>query len=489
MERLPNILIIMADQQRYDCIGSSGVYPVHTPHLDRLAAEGARFTHAFSHIPVCGPARQSFMNGRRAESFGALWNEGNGLPVGSLSPGEYAWPRELAARGYRSHYFGKWGVSAAHDPTVYGYGGYTGEKEYERFRKRHYPEVVYTNGYFGEPDPIPLEDARTHWLAAQANERIRSFQADGRPWHIRLNFTEPHLPCRPAGRFASMYDPAEVAPWSGFAETFANKPYIQQQQLYSWGVDGYRWDDWAPVVARYYGIVSQVDDAIGAVLRTLDELGVRDETLIVYTADHGDMCGSHRMMDKHYILYDDVVRVPFLVRWPSRVQAGTVSDAFVYNLLDLPPTLLDWIGGDIPDFFHGRSLRPLLERESDMAGRASDNNGGGNAAEAERDAARDGARPWRDAVVASYNGQQFGLYTQRMIRNREWKYVWNTTDIDELYDLRADPAELTNVIDDAAHAGVVAALRKQLYETLAADGDALVANGWMRRQLLDNRKL
>jgi arylsulfatase A-like enzyme len=209
-----------------------------------------------------------------------------------------------------------------------------------------------------------------------------------------------------------------------------------------------------------------MDEAVGIVLQALDRVGAADDTIVIFTADHGDMCGSHRMMDKHYILYDDVVHVPLMIRWPELVRQGTTCSRFVYNFLDLPPTLLDLLGLQAHDSgnLHGRSLVPLLSGKEESA-------------------------VWRDSVVASYNGQQFGLYTQRMIRTNEWKYVWNLTDTDELYDLLADPAELDNRIDDPVHAGLVAELRRRLYDTLRTDGDAIVANEWMRRQLLQGCKL
>ncbi|CAG7597722.1 Arylsulfatase [Paenibacillus solanacearum] len=465
MNKRPNLLIIMADQLRYDCVGYSRSYPVHTPNLDRLASEGMGFSHAFTHIPLCCPARQSFMNGRRAETFGGLWNFNIALPVPGLAPEQYAWPRDLAAQGYRSRYFGKWGVHPEHDPTRYGYERYTGEAEYKRFQTERYPQASYTQGFFGEPDPIPLEDARTHWLARQTADSISELTAAGAPWHIRLNFSEPHPPCRPAGRFAAMYDPAAVPQWHNFRDDFVHKPYIQRQQLLNWQVQDYTWDDWAPVVARYYGMISQVDDAVGSVLRHLEALGIADETIVVFTSDHGDMCGAHRMMDKHYILYDDVVRVPLIIKCPDVIPQGTVSDAFVYNLLDVPPTMLELLGLPVPGSLQGRSLLPLLQ--------------GGGAAPAD----------WREAVVASYNGQQFGLYTQRMIRNKDWKYIWNTTDVDELYDLAHDPGELNNRIADPVVADILQQLRTGLYRQLVQDGDGLAANHWMKDQLLLGNKL
>jgi arylsulfatase A-like enzyme len=464
MSDIPNILIIMVDQQRYDCIGCSGDYPVRTPHIDRLAAEGIRFTNAYTPIPLCGPSRQAFMTGRRPESFGSLWNYNNGLPIPALEPDSFSWARELKPLGYRSAYLGKWGVHPKHDPTAYGFDRYVSEDAYKKYRKDRYPTVQLSDSYFGETDPVPLEDASTHWLAGEASREIRSRTASGEPWHIRLNFAEPHLPCRPSGRFADAYAPEAIPPWRSSAETFENKPYIQKQQLYNWQVQDYTWDDWAPVVARYYGMISQVDDAIGSVLQTLDDIGIADDTFVVYTSDHGDLCGGHRMMDKHYVLYDDVVKVPLILRWPGRIDAGRTSSRFVSNMLDIPPTVLELLGQQIPDFFHGRSLLPLLQEGSPPA-------------------------EWRNEAVSTYNGQQFGLYTQRMIRTDRWKYVWNTTDVDELYDLHNDPDELTNRIYETAHAEVLRELRERLYTVLLAEGDGLVRNEWLRGQLLFGRKL
>ncbi|WP_158301817.1 sulfatase-like hydrolase/transferase [Paenibacillus mesophilus] len=465
-KRPPNVLLITADQLRFDCIGSSGKYPVRTPHLDLLASQSAVFSGAYSHIPVCGPARQSLLNGRRAETFGALWNYNGALPIASLEPDHYSWTQTLSENGYASAFLGKWGVNPSLDATAFGYDSYVGEAEYGRFTKSRYPDVRFSNGFFGETNPIPVEDSQTHWLAARAVEAIERLHEADSPWHVALHFPEPHLPCRPSGRFADMYDPAEVPEWDGFRETFAGKPYIQQQQLYNWGIEHFTWNDWAPVVARYYGVISQMDEAVGIVLQALDRIGAADDTIVIFTADHGDMCGSHRMMDKHFILYDDVVHVPLMIRWPELVRQGATISRFVYNFLDLPPTLLDLLGlqAHDPGNLHGRSLVPLLSGMAESA-------------------------EWRDSVVASYNGQQFGLYTQRMIRTNEWKYVWNLTDTDELYDLQADPAELTNRIGDPDHAGLVAELRRRLYYTLLADGDAIVANEWMRRQLLQGCKL
>lgn len=463
--RKPNILFIMLDQLRYDCIGTSRMYPVKTPNIDRLASQGLWFNQAFTPIPTCCPARQALINGRRPETFGALWNFKNGLPIPALEPTEYAWPRELGKHAYHRVLLGKWDVHPVRSPLEYGYDMYLGLQSYREMIAQKYPDVKFTAGYKGESNPVPLEDSQTHWLAEQASRLIlERTEAGEAPWYIQLNFTEPHLPCRPSEPFASMYEPDTIPPWGGFEETFEGKPYIQKQQLYSWQVQDYTWNDWAPIVSRYYGMISQADDAIGRVLGALEASGAADHTLVILTSDHGDMCGSHRMMDKHYILYDDVVKVPLIIKYPPWVRTpGLQCVQFICNMLDLPPTILELLELPVPAFFAGRSLVPFLNGMD--------------------------VPDWRQEVVATYNGQQFGLYTQRMIRSKHWKYIWNTTDTDELYDLTDDPNELTNRIGDPGCQELIREYRRLLYERLIAEGDSLAANEWMRNQLLHNVKI
>ncbi|MDF2725572.1 MAG: sulfatase [Paenibacillus sp.] len=306
-------------------------------------------------------------------------------------------------------------------------------------------------------------DTRTHWLADQAVRLIEKYAAAGQPWHLRLDFPEPHLPCRPHESFLAQYESEEIPVWRSFSDSFEGKPYIQKQQLFNWGLEHYAWSDWEPIVRRYYAIITQLDAAIGIVLEKLKQLGLERDTIVVYTADHGDMCGGHRMIDKHYILYEDVVKVPLIVKYPEHVPAGERIDSFVYNLLDLQPTLLEYAELAPQPFFHGRSLVPLLLGEQ--------------------------PDDWRTEVVSTYNGQQFGLYNQRMIRNRRWKYIWNLTDVDELYDLEQDPSELHNAIGDERHDDVLAELRSKLYEELKRIQDPFLKFDWLKRQLTEGRKI
>ncbi|MCU1441572.1 MAG: sulfatase [Rhodoglobus sp.] len=463
----PNILLIVSDQHRLDCVGRSDDYPVSTPNLDALAAGGAWFNSAYTPIPLCTPARQSLLTGRRPEATGGLWNYDLGSRIPALDPASYSWPRELHNIGYRSQYVGKWHVHPDHDPTVFGYDSYVPLEAYDAWRAERYPDSPISADWFGEIDPVPTVDSRTHWLADQTAAFITESSQTAGPWHARLDFLEPHLPCQPTEEFAARYPVASIPEWRDFADPLVNKPYIQRQQLINWGVENYAWEDWAPIVARYYAVIAQMDDAIGSVLRAIEAAGVADDTLVIYTTDHGDMGGSHRMMDKHYVMYDNVVRVPLIMRWPARIAANSVVDSFAYNTLDLPPTITAITGIPSPTAPHGASLFETTSAELSPSIESS----------------------LREHVVSTYNGQQFGLFTQRMIRTHAWKYIWNLTDVDELYDLGSDPNEFVNRIADDGCADLLANLRSRLYEQLIKDGDSIVSNDWMARQLGEGRKM
>lgn len=458
----PNILYIVTDQLRSDCVGCYHGYPVRTPNLDALAAEGMRFAEAYTPQPLCCPARQSMISACRPERHHGLWNY-DLMGVDTLAPSEDFWPARLKEMGYSSHYFGKWHVSPDYDPVTFGYDSYISPDDYRDYREQVFGPFVRENGWFGEIDPVPLEHSRTHYLARMAGEQIENCVKAGKPWHVRVDFPEPHLPCQPCAEFFDLYKDMEIPQWAGFDETFEDKPYIQKQQVYNWSGEHKTWQDWAPVVARYYAIISQVDDAVGGLIRKLKELGEWDNTLVVVTADHGDMCGSHRMMDKHYIMYDDVVHVPLIMSWPGHIKAGSVNQDFVCHALDLGPTFMEITGGGTLRT-DGRSLLPLMQGHT--------------------------PKDWRKEVVSSYNGQQFGLYTQRMIRDKRWKYIWNTTDVDELYDMESDKGELHNLIHDPAYRDLIHDMRKRLYEILRKEGDTLVVSNWLQQQLLgEDRKI
>lgn len=451
-----NLLLINGDQFRHDCLGFLGLRGVKTPNLDRLASQSVVYTNAFTPLPVCAPARQSLLCGRHPNSFGAQWNY-DVTPTPTVQP-QWCWPGKLTSLGLQTAYLGRFHVSPDKKPGDFGYQKHISWAGHKQLLKEKYPQVSYEGGWFGCSNPVPVTDSGTHWMADRACEVLQEFAGNGNPWHIWVDYEEPHLPCRPSSPYAEMYNLEDIEPWPGFGDSFENKPYCHKQQTLNWDTYGLEWKDFAPMVARYYGLVSQLDDAIGKILRKLEEVGQLEETIVVFTSDHGDMCGSHNMLDKHYVLYDDIIRVPLMVRYPG-VEPCQV-DSFVSNCLDLPASFNEWFGLEPDAVVHGMTL-PMTEEED---------------------------KKGRQDICSTSNGQQFGLYTTRTLRDHRYKYIWNLTDIDEFYDLQEDPGELKNRIADPIFKERITKMRHRLHQQLTEWGDPFVGNEWIRRQLLEEKK-
>lgn len=460
----PNILLIYSDQHRFDSVGVNGHPLAQTPTMDRLAAEGANFTSAFTPIPMCVPARCCMLSGQWPTRHGTIFNF-DGETFKPLDTSIPTSTRTVMNAGYHNIHIGRWHVSPGdkHTPIDYGSHDYIPTWRYGKWRKAQgLKPAPGDQGWRGQTDPHSTpEQSFLGWSAGKVIDAMKLCQSEGEPFFIRWQMAEPHLPCRPCEPFASMYDPAQIQPWPGFADELANKPYIQKQMRATWDVEGMSWEQWAPVVARYLGVISQLDSQIGRVLETLEQMGIAGNTLVIYTTDHGDMCGSHGMVDKHYNMYEDIVHVPMMMRWPGVIPAGRTVDDFVSNAIDLPVTLCEAAGADAPGTFMGESLLPLAAG----TGKGS-----------------------REDIFASYHGNQFGGYSQRMVRDRRWKYVWNATDTDELYDLQTDPGELVNRIADTSCQEAITRLRERLLWWMDHTQDSL-NNRWIRGQIEGGRKV
>lgn len=458
----PNILLVLSDQHRYDSLSGNGHPLLRTPHLDHLAATGLSFTQAYTPAPVCLPARTSLLHGCWPCAHGCLMNEGLGVPHPDTR-GLASFAGQLAAAGYWLGHVGKWQISAGHPPSAFGFHESNPGGGYGAWRAAAgLPARPHRNGWFGETDPgILPEQSRLGWEAGEVAAMLERAAGRGTPFFVRWDTSEPHLPNLVPEPYASMYDPRQVPPWPGFGDPLVGKPFIQAQQRRTWRLEGKSWEEWAPTVARYLGEVSLLDAQVGRLLQTLERLGLAENTVVVYSTDHGDLCGSHGLIDKHYVMYDDVAHVPLIVRWPRGLaRPGRRCDAFVVHALDLARTFCELGGAAVPATFQGASLLPAIAGQ-DMA-----------------------ARP---DVFSMYFGNQFGFYTQRMVRDRRWKYVWNATAEDELYDLEADPAEWHNRAADPACRETLAARRRRLVEWMEAVGDQQL-NPWIREQLLDHLK-
>lgn len=465
LKKRPNILFIQSDQHRFDCVGANGHPLLDTPALDRIACEGVNCTRAHTPIPLCTPARSSLLTGCWPTRHGCIANYDSeawqpplqGLPL---------CPVLLRDSGYHTAYIGKWHVDRNIEPPGYGFIQYVPEGDYGKWREAQGlpPRFSWKNftvkKVFGNEDENALpEQSRLNWGADRVIEMLHERTEEkntGKPWLIRWDPSEPHPPNVVPHPYSIIYDTDELKPWASFSDTLENKPIAQRQSRLNWGVQGWGWEKWRPTVARYLGEIALLDFQIGRILNALDAAGLAENTLVIYTSDHGDLCGAHGLMDKHFIMYEDVVRVPLLMRWPAGgLVGGRKCDAPIIHALDLPAAMLEAAGLPVPETFQGTSLLPW---------------------------ARGGSDKRRDSAFSMYFGNIFGMYSQRMVSDGKWKYVWNVTDMDELYDLENDPGELRNLAHSSAHLEILKNRRARLIQWMEETRDPLL-NPWHRRVL------
>ncbi|MFC6823918.1 sulfatase-like hydrolase/transferase [Halopelagius fulvigenes] len=465
----PNVLFLFADQERADLVAPDGL-PVETPNIDRLRESGTWFDRAYTPTSICTSARASVLTGVYPHAHGMLNNSHEAdairkdLPEGLSTFGEL-----LADAGYENSYVGKWHVGQHRGPESFGFEYFGGsDKHHDNLddRYRRYRESLdvgdeeITDRVYAEFDgeemlvsgttSLPPEATRTYFLADLTVDAIaRRAGGDDAPFFHRTDFLGPHHPYVIPEPYASMYDPDDIDPWPTYAETFEGKPRAHDEYRRYRGVEGFDWETWAELVAKYFGFVTFIDDQIGRILDALSEAGLDEETIVVHAADHGDFTGSHRQFNKGPLMYEQTYRIPLLVRDPT-AETVSESDAFV-GLHDLMPTFLSWGDADVPDDIHARSLVPLLSGD------------------------RPEGRP--DSAYAQYHGDEFGLYSQRMVRTDRYKFVYNGPDTNELYDLREDPHELRNLADHPHYADVRREMQDRLVEWMDAVDDPL--SGWV----------
>ncbi|MCU4972743.1 sulfatase-like hydrolase/transferase [Halobacteria archaeon AArc-m2/3/4] len=469
----PNVLLVLTDQERYDCSAADGP-PVETPTMDRLSSEGMRFERAFTPISICTSARASLLTGRFPHNHGMLNNSHEADAIQANLPTELpTFSEELVEAGYDLTYTGKWHVGNDQTPETFGFEYLGGSDKHhddidEAFREYRADlgtpvdetdledEIHTSTGTFvAATTPVDVEATRAAFLADRTIDAIEA-HADGdtdAPFFHRADFYGPHHPYVVPEPYASMYDPDEIDPWDTYAETFDGKPAVHEEFVDYRGVREFDWDTWAEAAAKYWGFVTMIDDQLERVLDALEGAGLADETAVIHAADHGDFVGNHRQFNKGPLMYDDTYRIPLQVRWPGVVEAGSVCERPVH-LHDLAPTFLEMADVAIPEGFDTRSLVPLLE------GEGSDGENGDDT---------DDSRP--DSVFAQYHGDEFGLYTQRMVRTGEYKFVYNGPDRNELYDLEADPAELQNLIDHPGYDDAREAMQERLVEWMEETDD------------------
>ncbi|MCA1809203.1 MAG: sulfatase-like hydrolase/transferase [Kiritimatiellia bacterium] len=461
-EQVKNILYIMTDQQRYDSLGLAGQSICRTPCLDRLAARGVNFSNAYSVCALCTPARASMLTGLYPHKHKLLINQDHQHPVADEFPDHIRLiSNDLKDAGYNCGYAGKWHCGTTKVPSTYGFEGmdvpgYGSHQrnpyilEYQRRNGLAPPELLEcipesarasnkltgTTGTFSGP-PQACEPWFTAEYSIDLMRRYAdAYQTAGKPFMMFTSFWGPHHPCNVPEPYASMYLPKDVRLWGSFYDDLKSKPRAQQifrDSIYPGGKD---LDEatWKKMIAKYWGLCSFVDSQVGRLVEALEELGLADSTAILFSSDHGDTCGCHGgLWDKGPFMYEDTYHIPLIASVPGLGQPGTTCDKFVLNM-DLATTALALAGVPPADGHDGRSLLPLMA---------------------------DPAADWPDDVMCEFHGHRF-LYTQRMLRWRDYKYVFNAADFDELYDLAGDPSEMNNLIADDGYRSVAEECRQRL---------------------------
>ena len=429
-ERPPNILVIMSDEHDPAVMGNSGHPLVQTPNLDRLAAAGTVFDNAYCNSPICVPSRMAFLTGNYCHRIG-VWDLGSPLRADLPTFGHY-----FTAAGYDTVLCGR--THIAGDDRLHGFGTRLFD-DMDTWRSRQAPPRTPearrgSNSHVTECGPghgawydydTTVADLSVRFLEGKAA------QPPQRPWLLYSGLMYPHFPLTCPPEYYRRYDPAAVIPADLRGETLESQhPAIRQLRYF------FRNDEIMPepvqrrALASYYGLVTLVDDLVGGMLAVIDNSPLRDNTVVIYLSDHGEMAGQHGIWQKQ-CFYESSVRVPMILRTP-RAAAGQRIGANV-SLVDVLPTLLDLAGIDIPSGLPGASLAQMQP-----------GTGG-----AER------------TVFSEYHAQGM-LEGGFMIKRGDWKYNYYVGHEPQLFDLRADPGEFHDLAADQRCAPVRAALHREL---------------------------
>jgi N-acetylglucosamine-6-sulfatase len=428
-----NVVFILSDDHRYDFMSFLGRPKfLETPNMDRLAAEGAHLPYAYVTTALCSPSRASILTGQYSHRHGVVDNN-------SLIPeGTRFFPQYLQQIGYQTAFIGKWHMGRQRDSARPGFDkwvSFRGQGQYYNCRLNVNGRQVTAKKHISDE----LTDYAVNWLK---NERDKS-----KPFFLYLSHKAVHAMFEPAKRHLGKYENVTLEYPRSMADTEENykgRPRWVKEQRNSWhGVD-YMYHgrmDFDTFYKRYCETLLSIDESIGSLMQCLEEMGIADSTLVLYMGDNGFSFGEHGLIDKRHG-YEESMRVPLLARCPEIIKPGTKVEQLVQNI-DIAPTILQAAGLQTPGDMDGRSFLPLLES---------------------------GKIPWRDEIFYEYYWERNFPQTPTVhaVRTERYKYlhyhgIWDT---DELYDLKNDPEEMVNLINEPQHKKLIEELNKKLFNWL-----------------------
>ncbi len=442
----PNLLFIMTDHQRFDSIGMVQAGIEVAPNLNRLADQSVYFTRAYSTCPLCVPARSALFTGVYPTRNGMIYNQWGGESAGDYMPLQ----QHLAEAGYSVAHIGVDHIRV--DPGLRDrvpfdlwvdrsdYSGHYRERGVELPRTTGRPDFSKPVGEVVDGEEVqqrysgpqtatwdaPAEDFLDCYWADRAVEFIRA--GHDAPFALFLFLWAPHPPLIVPEPYASMFPPEELDLPTNVGVPANGEPPGRRKGIAGQLGDGVSQDDWRRTWASHLGLVNLVDGCIGRALGALDECGLKDDTVTVFTVDHGDHLGQHRMYQKME-LYDQAIRVPLMFRIPGCTPARVDSPV---SHLDIMPTVLDLQSLEAIDL-DGRSLRPTLEEQAPLP----------NA-----------------PVFSQYSGTLRPNDFRRATVVGRYKYVYDPQDVPELLDLESDPLEMTNLASSGEYSDTVSELHR-----------------------------
>jgi len=444
MSDSPNILVIQGDEHRFDCIGAYGNGDVKTPHLDALARDGVRYQESFCPLPVCTPSRYSFLTGLYVHQH-LGWSNHCTIPAGIAT-----FPKVLRDAGYKTKAVGKMHFTPTYADVGFdelvlaeqaGQGRYDDDYhrwlrdedlydkidlmdqvgEYRKEASQHYWDTVGAM----ESD---LDEAHhsTTWIGDRAVETLEEWDGGG---HLLMaSFIKPHHPFDPPAPWSEIYDPNEISLLPGYTDE-----YLAQDLAYSRGFFPY--EDLTEekirlATALYYATISQIDHHVGRMVKVLEEKGLYDNTLILYNSDHGDYVGFHHLLLKGNYMYDPLIKVPLIVKYPDQEDADTVCERLV-STIDVGPTMLKVAGYNVPEDMAGEDLRTV-------------------------------ARPLMFAETGRGSAYMVRSHTRKLL-------LCKNEDQSQFFDLKKDPFEMNNVIDDPVYGEEIQAFKDALMRWMLFD--------------------
>jgi len=421
--RRPNIIVNVMDDQRWDCLscyeGKSVLNFIRTPNMDRLAAEGVRFRNAFVTFSLCSPSRATMLTGKDVRTHGV-----NRL-ANDIAAGHEIFPTLLKQAGYETGYTGKWHIGKASDVPLPAFDHWAGVRD----QGQYVDPVMNING-----STTKVPGYATEIFMDQAVEFITKKR--DKPFFLWLGQKAPHSPCTPPKHLETLYDDIDVAKPPTYFESHDDKPtwFVEQHDHDFFHTLLHPNAAYQKYTKDFCRTIVSVDEQLGRMMKTLDEKGLTENTIIIHIADNGHFLGEHQLYSK-MLMYEESIRVPLIVRYPGFAKTGYKCDDMVLNL-DMGPTVLDLAGVPVPKDMEGRSFRELV------AGRTP--------------------RNWRRSYRYEYYCSSWGLPDFDGVRTSDgWKYC-RFPDWEQMYNVNEDPTELRNLAKDSKYASKKSELQQEL---------------------------